>query len=166
MGNRDAIHAGFWRRFAAFILDFLIIDIAGSILCTIIISMGTLLFLHIHNGSKVVIIVFGIIGWFIGWCLYFILMESSKWQATLGKRAMGIKVIDGRGGRIRSGRATGRFFGKIISRAIFYIGFMMTGWTERKQALHDKMAGTYVVFNTVDPNKPLPTQRPPMPWYG
>jgi len=79
-----------------------------------------------------------------GW-LYFALMESSAWQATLGKRAVGIKVTDMEGGRISFGRATGRHFGKFVSALIFYIGFIMAGFTEKRQALHDIMAGCLVV---------------------
>jgi hypothetical protein len=93
-------------------------------------------------------------------------MESSDWQATLGKRAMGIKVVDEYGNRIGFGRATGRYYSKIVSTIIFSVGYMMAGWTERKQGLHDKMAGAFVVFDAVEPSQPLPTQRPPMPWYG
>jgi len=107
----------------------------------------------------------GLTGIIVGW-LYFALQECSAQQATLGKRALGIKVTDANGLRIGFGRATGRFFGKILSGLIFAIGFMLAGWTERKQALHDMLAGTLVVFHDVRPGQPLPTVRPPMPWYG
>jgi hypothetical protein len=107
----------------------------------------------------------GLLGLVVGW-LYFALQESSTAQATLGKRALGIKVTDANGRRIGFGRATGRFFGKILSGLVFAIGFMLAGWTERKQALHDFLAGTLVVFRDVEPGQPLPTVRPPMPWYG
>ncbi len=49
---------------------------------------------------------------------------------------------------------------------ILDIGYMLAGWTTRKQALHDMLAGTLVVFRDVQPGQPLPTVRPPMPWYG
>ncbi len=61
--------------------------------------------------------------------------------------ALGIKVTDLDGNRISFGRATGRYFGKIISGMIFYIGFMMAGWTQKKQALHDMLAGCLVINN-------------------
>jgi uncharacterized RDD family membrane protein YckC len=79
-----------------------------------------------------------------GW-LYFALMESSAKGATLGKRALGIKVTDMSGNRISFGRATGRYFGKIVSGVILYIGFLMAGFTQQKQALHDIMASCLVV---------------------
>ena len=77
--------------------------------------------------------------------LYYALLESSSWQATLGKMALGLQVTDLEGRRIGFGRATGRFFAKIISGIILYIGFIMAGFTEKKQALHDMIAGTLVV---------------------
>lgn len=80
----------------------------------------------------------------IGW-LYYAIMESSTPQGTLGKMAVGIKVIDMQGNRITFARATGRFFGKIISKMILYVGFIMAGFTEKKQALHDIMADCLVV---------------------
>ena len=78
--------------------------------------------------------------------LYYALMETSKFQGTLGKMALGLIVTDLNGQPISFGRATGRNFGKIISRYFtLYIGFMMAGWTQQKQALHDMMAGCLVL---------------------
>jgi uncharacterized RDD family membrane protein YckC len=79
--------------------------------------------------------------------LYFALQESSSAQATVGKRVLGLKVINLEGNRIGFGQASGRFFGKILSGMILCVGYMMAGFTERKQALHDMVAGTLVVRN-------------------
>ena len=79
-----------------------------------------------------------------GW-LYYSLMESSKTQATLGKMALSLKVTDLEGNKISFGRATGRYFGKIISGMIMMIGYILAGITEKKQALHDMMAGCLVI---------------------
>ena len=76
---------------------------------------------------------------------YFAIMESSSKQATLGKMAMGIVVTDKNGRRISFGRAVGRNLGKIISGIILYIGYLMIAFTEKKQGLHDMMAGCVVV---------------------
>ncbi len=59
--------------------------------------------------------------------------------------ALGIKVTDLNGHRIGFGKATGRYFGKIISAMILFIGFLMIGFTKKKQGLHDMMAGCLVV---------------------
>jgi uncharacterized RDD family membrane protein YckC len=76
--------------------------------------------------------------------LYFALMESYK-GATVGKMAMGLKVTDMEGNQISFLKATGRYFGKIVSAMILSIGFIMAGFTEKKQALHDIMANCLVV---------------------
>ena len=77
--------------------------------------------------------------------LYGALMESSPYQATLGKMALGMKVTDLYGNRISFARATGRHFAKYISMITLCIGFIMVGFTERKQGLHDMIAGTLVL---------------------
>ena len=79
-----------------------------------------------------------------GW-LYFALMESSSKQATLGKMMIGVIVTDTDGNRISFGRASGRFFGKIVSWITLLIGYRMAAFTKRKQALHDIMAGCLVI---------------------
>ena len=79
-----------------------------------------------------------------GW-LYHALMESSSQQGTLGKMALGIKVTDLNGNRITFGRATGRYFSKIISSLTMGVGYIMAGFTQQKQALHDIIAGCLVV---------------------
>lgn len=141
-----AIHAGFWRRSAAYLIDALIIAIPALLV--------------------LVVPLLGLVVYIVGYWLYFALQESSAAQATLGKRAMGLIVTDGKGQRLGFGQATGRFFAAAISQITLYIGYMLAGWTQRKQALHDLIADTCVVFKTVAPGQPLPTVRPPMPWYG
>ncbi len=80
----------------------------------------------------------------IGW-LYFALMESSKNQGTLGKMALGLKVTDMDGNKISFGRATGRYFSKILSGMILMIGYIIAGFTDKKQALHDMIASCLVL---------------------
>ena len=160
------IHAGFWRRYAAAVLDGLIVITPLAVICC--------LAWFADNGFQqapedwllgLLLLCVYLLSPLCNW-LYHAWMESSGWQATLGKRVLGIKVVDKFGRRIGFGRATGRNFGKIVSGVTMYIGHMMAGWTERKQALHDMMADTFVVFNAVQPDQPPPAQRPPMPWHG
>jgi len=154
-----AVHAGFWRRCAAYVIDY-------AINFAIAFAVGAAAgFARPGAGPASSEPVGVLVGLVIGW-LYFALQESSATQATLGKRALGIKVTDDYGRRIGFGRATGRFFGKLLSSLILAVGYMLAGWTERKQALHDMLAGTLVVFRGVQPGQPLPGVRPPMPWYG
>jgi uncharacterized RDD family membrane protein YckC len=88
--------------------------------------------------------------WLVGW-LYYSLMHSSSWQATLGKRALGIKLTSLSGERIGFGRATGRFFATFLSAIILGIGYLMAAFTARRQALHDMIAGTLVVSRNATP---------------
>jgi uncharacterized RDD family membrane protein YckC len=75
---------------------------------------------------------------------YYSILESSEKQATFGKQAMGLVVTDLNGERISTMNAIGRYFAKIPSGIIFGIGFLMQPFTEKKQALHDIIAGTLV----------------------
>jgi uncharacterized RDD family membrane protein YckC len=77
--------------------------------------------------------------------IYYAALESSSWQATLGKKILGLRVTDLAGNRISFARASGRFFGMILSSMILGIGFLMAGFTARKQALHDILAGCLVL---------------------
>lgn len=122
------VYAGFWRRFLAILIDGLFLSVAGYLI-------GVLLGNDTSN----------VIGVVIGW-LYFALMESSSNQGTLGKMAIGIKVTDLNGNKLTFGRATGRYFGKIISSLFLMLGFVIAGFTKKKQALHDIMSGCLVVI--------------------
>lgn len=126
-------YAGFWLRVAAYLIDSIIIGIPMYLI------YGTIggSFLEPNALSQVI---GGVLGVF-----YFIYLESSEKQATFGKQAVGIIVTDMDGNRITGGQAAGRYFGKIVSGLILLIGFMMAGFTDKKQALHDIMANTLVV---------------------
>ncbi len=77
--------------------------------------------------------------------LYWILMEASIWQASVGKRMMGLKVVNSEGGKPSWLEAAARNVLKVLSGVILFIGFFMAGWTDKKQALHDKISGMLVV---------------------
>jgi uncharacterized RDD family membrane protein YckC/Tfp pilus assembly major pilin PilA len=119
------LYAGFWRRVAAYFIDGLILLIP-CIIVGIIPILGFFLQIGI-------------------WATYKAVFEAGEKQATPGKRAMGIKVTTLDGERISVGQALGRYFGSILSGLILSIGYMMAGFTARKQALHDMMASTLVV---------------------
>jgi uncharacterized RDD family membrane protein YckC len=96
--------------------------------------------------------------WVAVW-LYFAGMESSRWQATVGKRLVGIRVCDLGEGRPTFVRTTARYFGKTASFITLLIGFFMAGWTARKQALHDFLADTIVVEGSA-PDQTSASSRP------
>ena len=150
-------YAGFWLRFVAYIIDGFVLG-AGFIAIIVVLAMVTGLgsaVSRIHSGEDIgeAFALLGVASIFLGigiaivggW-LYFAMMESSSWQATLGKRALSIEVTDMAGQRISFGRASGRHFGKIITNLIpFAIGWILAGVTEKKQALHDMIASCLVV---------------------
>ena len=76
--------------------------------------------------------------------LYEASLTSSTWQGTVGKHLLGLRVTDLAGNPIDFARSTGRFFAKFLSRLCFSIGYIMVAFTERKQGLHDILAGTLV----------------------
>lgn len=134
------LYAGFWKRVAASLIDGIITAI-GVIL--VIIWFGIM-----FGGGTLKTATWERMGSFLGliacW-IYYALMESSSKQATLGKMALGIKVTDLNGNRIDFGRATGRYFGMCLSSIILCIGHIMVAFTQKKQGLHDIMAGCLVV---------------------
>lgn len=81
---------------------------------------------------------------FLQW-IYYTVPESSKWQATPGKKMLGLVVVDKDGQKIGFGRANARYWSKILSVLILFIGYVMVAFTEKKQGLHDKIADTYVI---------------------
>jgi len=146
-------YAGFWLRLVAFIIDAIVLHFVFTIVTLpFIASMGIRGIMRGHmpmSPEELIPLIRGLFHIFLirtvlNW-LYYALLESSAWQATLGKKALGLEVTDMEGRRISFGRATGRFFAKIISSIILFIGFIMAGFTEKKQALHDMIAGTLVI---------------------
>lgn len=143
-------YAGFGRRLAARLIDYLILGTASMILQGLLGVAGLGGSLDAPQRPEDWIAIFGIIGMSTGvnvvcaW-LYEALLMSSQWQATLGKRALGIVVTDENGERISFARATGRHFATWISGLLLFIGYLMQPFTPKKQALHDMIAGTLAV---------------------
>ena len=135
-------YSGFWRRFAAYLLDAILLNLTGALISF---SMGVnpwtpgefsgAYFLSL--GANIV----------IAW-LYSAFMESSALQATVGQLALSIRVTSLDGRRIGFGRATGRHFGQLVSVATFGIGYLMIAFTEKRQALHDMIAGCVLIKRT------------------
>jgi uncharacterized RDD family membrane protein YckC len=141
-------YGGFWIRFVAFLID-------GFIVGIVILPISGLIALAIGLAGNAVSmptvgvhVVKGIVGLAFNFCASWIYeagMESSSKQATLGKMALALKVTDLEGRRISFARAAGRYFGKILSSMTLLVGYVLAGLTERKQALHDMIAGTLVI---------------------
>ena len=150
----EVVQAGFWKRTAAYFVDAFVVSIAAQIVQTILVvgflgmnmanftanpeSMfssagGILLLLSIY---LLPLLLFAV---------YYAAFHASAKQATLGKLAVGIKVVRGDGRRISLARSVARFFASILSGMLFLIGYVMAAFTERKQALHDLICDTLVV---------------------
>ena len=140
-------YGGFWIRLLAAIIDAIILRVVvapvGMMFGALGFAGGMMTGLPhrgmalLGGGVTFILLLFG------SW-LYEAFMESSSYQATLGKMIFGMKVTDLNGNRISFERATGRHFAKWLSAMVLGIGYIMVGFTERKQGLHDLLAGTLV----------------------
>ena len=128
-------YGGFWLRFVAYIIDAIIMNVVGGVL-GLFVGVGVGAAGASENAVAASTIGAGVLSLVINW-LYSAILESSSWQGTVGKKALGLVVTDENGRRISFGRATGRYFAKILSAIILLFGFFMIGWTERKRGLHD-----------------------------
>jgi uncharacterized RDD family membrane protein YckC len=150
-----ARYGGFWMRLLAHLIDHVILGIVAAPLFFIMVLP---VIIRVANDAErnqepspemIVAILSSILIYvvlaFAGQWLYEALLTSSSWQGTVGKRVLQLKVTDELGNRIGFGRATGRFFAKILSSMFFCIGFIMVGLTDRKRGLHDMLAGTVVM---------------------
>jgi uncharacterized RDD family membrane protein YckC len=132
-GSASGPRAGFWQRFAAALLDGILIGVVAEILRAAFNTAGYAL------------------GELLG-IVYYIYFEGGPTGQTLGKRALGIRVIDfSGGGPIGYGRATIRYFGRIVSFIVFLLGYLWMLWDSEKQCWHDKFANDVVVPVTAYP---------------
>jgi uncharacterized RDD family membrane protein YckC len=148
-------YGGFWLRLLAHLIDHVILGLVAAPLFFILVLPVIVRVVHEAESNQepspelIVAIVSSVFVYillaFVGQWLYEALLTSSSWQGTVGKRVLQLKVTDELGNRIGFGRATGRFFAKILSSMLFCIGFIMIGLTDRKRGLHDMLAGTLVM---------------------
>ncbi len=139
------VYAGFWRRCAAAIVDWIVITVLFVLLGLVIGIFGAAFppgatdnFVNNWGGLLAVLVAL----------LYYPVQECSTVQATFGKRVFNLVVTDGQRRRITFWRALGRYLAKIVSSMTLGIGYLMAGFTLRKQALHDMLADTLVLIQT------------------
>lgn len=159
------MYAGFWKRFFAFIIDWAILF---ALMLLLYIALGIFTFYLTDwqsdtgiNSINVLTALFYLSSFAVP-ILYWSFFEASSYQATPGKMALGIKVCDENGNRLKFTQSLGRNLGKIISNLTLYIGYVMAGFTVKRQALHDKMSGCLVIDKTanIDDLRPLPKASP------
>ena len=150
-------YGGFWLRFLAYLIDGAVIAlgiVVVAIPLVFLTGLGQFLS-QIHPEEDlndagfwlIMAVIFFLATMSLGvtW-LYHALMESSEWQATVGKKALGLVVTDMAGHRVSFWRASGRHFAKIVTNMVpAFIGYVMAGFTQQKQALHDMIAGCLIL---------------------
>jgi uncharacterized RDD family membrane protein YckC len=145
-GGPTGPRAGFWVRVGAFIIDVLVVGVVGIVLLVV----GAV-------ADSDALIAIGYLVWIAGFAAYEIYFHGSDSGQTVGKRAVGIRVIDfATGGPIGYGRATIRMLGRFISGFFCYLGYLWMLWDKEKQTWHDKMANDVVV-----PTDTYPVERWP-----
>ncbi|MGL0788439.1 RDD family protein [Xanthomonas translucens] len=152
VGDGEVVQAGFWKRTAAYLIDGMLVGIVSQVI-QFVIMLGFFGFSGLGGGrtpdfssaSGILMLVLAYLVPLAMSALYFGLFHASTKQATLGKMAIGIKVVRTDGSRISVGRGIGRYFGFLLSSLTLFIGFLMAAFTERKQALHDMLCDTLVV---------------------
>ena len=141
-------YAGFWIRFGAAFIDGIIIYAVNFPLGMLFgFLMPTLVHAQKTPSDALffpAIILMNLLQMILP-ALYVIWM-TGKYGATLGKKAVGIKVVMSDGSPISYGRATGRYFAKILSALILYIGYIMGAFDDEKRALHDHICNTRVIY--------------------
>ena len=156
--SRGFSYAGFWLRVVAALIDSVVMGVAlGSLLVPLLFLSGTVAMIEAiaeHHGQPdpgviisliAMMLVFASVS-LLGQWLYHAYLESGEKQGTWGKQMVGLYVTDLLGNPITFGRASGRFFAKIVTGMIpLGIGYIMAGFTERKQALHDMIASCLVL---------------------
>jgi uncharacterized RDD family membrane protein YckC len=142
-------YAGFWLRVWAGTID-IGIEVIGSLLFSVLVYYSILLFADktyglTHATAAYVSGIAAIAFLSVGAWLYCAFSESSEHRATLGKRIVGLQVVSASGDRLTFGQATVRHFMKFLSLFTAAVGFMMAGWTKRRQALHDMPCDCVVI---------------------
>jgi uncharacterized RDD family membrane protein YckC len=145
MDTPSPIYAGFWLRFAASLIDSLALSF--PFLVATLIATVAMKLLSAGKDYDTLILLLAIwtpltaaITWF-----YFALLESSPWQGTIGKKALGLYVTDIDGRRLTLSRATARTFAKFLSTITAGVGYILCAFTKKKQALHDIVTNCLVL---------------------
>ena len=138
-------YAGFWIRLGAYLLDFVFIYIGIAVI--FLVAGGAIGFNTQDDDARSILaggVGFIALNAFV--ILYNVLFLRGTWQATPGKRLLGLHVVTTTGERLSGWRALGRYFAYILSALPLYIGFMMIGWNREKMGLHDMVCDTRVIY--------------------
>jgi uncharacterized RDD family membrane protein YckC len=144
-------YAGFWLRVFAWIIDIFLLSIfVGIFILNPLMPRAGISPENpwaMFNSNSRQVLAINLLVLMVQWC-YFALLESSAWQASFGKRLLGIYVTDAQGKRISFARASGRYFAMIVSTLTLGFGYVMGAFTPKKQMLHDMIADCLVLKKT------------------
>lgn len=143
--------AGFWSRVGAGIVDTILLSAAAIVYIYVMVFVVVNVVVAATGRASVdevpvplILLVVVILALIFIW-LYSAVLESSAWRATLGKRLAGLEVVDLQGSPISFSRASARHAAKMLTILTVGLGFLTVALTDKRQALHDMMAGTVVV---------------------
>jgi uncharacterized RDD family membrane protein YckC len=150
-------YAGFWIRFVAFIIDLIILAVVSGIIglpLRMLLGVSAVSMAQSQDPSAVMAALPAMMG-MIGLSLLINLVVGVSYDiwfvhnkgGTIGKLALGLQIINLDGSRLSYGQAVGRYFAKILSAIILYIGFIMAGLDSEKRALHDRICNTLVIYS-------------------
>ncbi|MCL7715437.1 RDD family protein [Stenotrophomonas mori] len=151
VGGGEIVHAGFWKRVAAYCIDSLVVGMVGGVIAMVLGMVLGIGMAGMGRNSEAMGAGFIFIQLLVNLvsialsAAYYAGFHASAGKATLGKMAVGIKVVRSNGERISLARGIGRYFAAMLSGLILCIGYLMAAFTERKQGLHDMICDTLVV---------------------
>lgn len=144
-------YAGFWRRFGALLIDIILMNIISFFVgfgVGLVIGVLTAVLFHgdrnMAGMATIMSALISIVCSIVLYWLYEAFLLSMSGQ-TLGKKALGIRVVTLQGNNLTFLHATGRHFARMLCGLTISLGYLMTLFTERKQGLHDLVAQTVVI---------------------
>lgn len=147
LGTAERRYAGFWIRVVAKFIDGLAIGVVIGIPIMILMFTTGIIAQPGQNQSAAMVGLQVILqlGWMGAGIAYNTFMHG-KYGATLGKMAVGIRVVMADGAPITFMRAFGRAWGDILSSIVCNIGYIIAGFDAEKRALHDHICQTRVIY--------------------
>lgn len=145
----DVQYASWGVRAGAAVIDIFVMQVVTMLINTFFIAM---LLRSLTDGSVLLATIGPLVVGGAFALFYTVWLESSPWQATLGKRMLGLKVVDLQGQRIGFGTSSWRNMAKGLSMLTLGVGYLMPLWDHRRQALHDKAVGCLVVRAKREPS--------------
>lgn len=137
------IRAGFWIRFAAFLIDACVLGLVEFVLIMLHPGVG----LEVYSGSESLLQRTD--SWIDGATaligLGYYTTGVAVWSTTIGKRLLGLYVRRPDGSRVGWGRAFARYWAPILSALLLGVGFLLVALRADKRALHDLICDTVVV---------------------